>query len=126
MAFIAFDHVQLTMPAGSDAQAIAFFAGVLGLEKIPHPPTLLQNGGAWFRAGTVELHIGIEDDFRPVRKGHPAMVVDDLDEIARRCEDAGYDVSWDTRYPGFRRFYVRDPFGNRIEIMQPVQAQAPQ
>jgi catechol 2,3-dioxygenase-like lactoylglutathione lyase family enzyme len=123
MAFIAFDHVQLTMPAGSEAQAVAFFVGVLGMEHIPQPEWLRANGGAWFRAGTVELHLGIESDFRPVRKGHPGIVVDDLDVVAKRCEDAGYEVAWDTRYPQFRRFYIRDPFGNRMEIMQPVETE---
>jgi catechol 2,3-dioxygenase-like lactoylglutathione lyase family enzyme len=112
-------HVQLAMPRGEEAAARAFFAGVLGLAEIEKPPALAARGGAWFRAGGVELHLGVEDDFQPARKAHPGMLVTDLDDIAARLRQAGQDVRWDAEFPGFRRIYARDPFGNRLEFLQP-------
>jgi catechol 2,3-dioxygenase-like lactoylglutathione lyase family enzyme len=76
------------------------------------------SGGIWFRAGEAELHLGVEEPFQPARRGHPALLADGLDELASRCEQGGVEVEWDDRYPGVRRFYIHDPFGNRIEIMQ--------
>lgn len=111
--------MQLAIPPGAEEQARAFYGGVLGLGEIPKPETMRASGGAWFRAGGVELHLGIEADFQPARKAHPALRVDDIDVLEARCEGAGCPVEWDARYPGVRRFYVHDPFGNRIEVLQP-------
>ena len=125
MAYLALDHVQIAMPPGGEEAARAFYGGVLGLDEVPKPAPMMANGGAWFRSGGVELHLGAEPDFEPARKAHPALRVDDLDdldELAARCEAAGYTPHWDGRYPGMRRFYVHDPFGNRIEILQPHSA----
>jgi catechol 2,3-dioxygenase-like lactoylglutathione lyase family enzyme len=119
MSFERMHHVQLAMPRGEEAAARAFFAGVLGLAEIEKPPALAARGGAWFRAGGVELHLGVEDDFRPARKAHPGILVDNLDDIVARLERAGQDVRWDAEFPGFRRVYARDPFGNRLEFLQP-------
>jgi catechol 2,3-dioxygenase-like lactoylglutathione lyase family enzyme len=119
VSFERVHHVQLAMPPGEEAAARAFFAGVLGLDEVEKPPALAARGGAWFRGGGVELHLGVEDDFRPARKGHPGMLVSDLDDIVARLERAGQDVRWDTEFPGFRRVYARDPFGNRLEFLQP-------
>ncbi len=118
MTFLTIDHVQLAMPPGGEAEAAAFYEDVLGMEQVPKPEPMRSGGGAWFRFGAVELHLGIEEDFRPARKAHPALRVDDIDEVALRCGRAGLGVVWDDRYPGVRRFYVDDPFGNRIEILQ--------
>lgn len=115
---LAIDHVQLAMPAGGEDRAREFYAGVLGLSEVPKPAPLAANGGAWFKAGDVELHLGIERDFAPARKAHPALVVPDLDLLAVTCRAYGAEVEWDDRYPGVRRFYVNDPFGNRIELVQ--------
>jgi hypothetical protein len=87
--------------------------------QLEKPQALAARGGAWFRGGGVELHLGVEDDFRPARKGHPGMLVSDLDDIVARLEQAGQDVRWDTEFPGFRRGYARDRFGNRLEFLQP-------
>ncbi len=119
MAYLALDHVQIAMPPGGEEEARAFYRGVLGLDEVPKPAPMRANGGAWFRSGGVELHLGAEADFAPARKAHPALRVDDLDELAARCEAAGFGAQWDDRYPGMRRFYVHDPFGNRIELLQP-------
>jgi uncharacterized protein YndB with AHSA1/START domain/catechol 2,3-dioxygenase-like lactoylglutathione lyase family enzyme len=118
MAYLALDHVQIAMPAGEEDAARAFYHGVLGLDELPKPEPMMANGGAWFRSGGVELHLGVEADFQPARKAHPALRVDHLDAVAARCDAAGHAAQWDERYPGVRRFYVHDPFGNRIEVMQ--------
>lgn len=112
------DHVQIAAPPGSEAAARAFYGDLLGLEEIPKPGPLAASGGVWFRVGDRELHIGIEDPFAPARKAHPGLRVepDRLDGVAERLVTAGAPVEWDDRYPGVRRFYTADPFGNRIEI----------
>lgn len=120
MAIHSMNHVQLTMPTGGEATIRKFYGDALGMEEIERPAgDLRQANTIWFRSGTAELHLAEEEDFQPARKGHPAMVTDDLDGLARRCESGGFPVSWDQRYPGVRRFYVKDPFGNRLELMQP-------
>ena len=106
------------MPLGGEAQAIEFYAGLLGMEHVPKPEPMRSSGGAWFRSGTVELHLGVETDFRPARKAHPALRVDDLDAFAECCQLEGRAIEWDNRYPGVRRFYVSDPFGNRLELLE--------
>lgn len=117
--FADIHHVQLAMPTGREDEARAFFVGVLGMTEIEKPPVLAARGGAWFRGGGVELHLGVEDAFVPARKAHPGLVVLDLDEAARRVATTGQDVAWDGEFPGFRRFYAHDPFGNRLEFLQP-------
>jgi catechol 2,3-dioxygenase-like lactoylglutathione lyase family enzyme len=110
--------MQLAMPRGEEPKARAFFVDALGMTEVAKPPVLTARGGAWFRAGEVELHLGVEDDFRPARKGHPGIIVTDLDEVVLRLANAGQDVRWDTDFPGFRRCYAHDPFGNRLEFLQ--------
>jgi catechol 2,3-dioxygenase-like lactoylglutathione lyase family enzyme len=116
--FEALHHVQLAMPGGGEDAARSFFVGVLGMTEIDKPPVLAARGGAWFRAGGLELHLGVEDDFRPARKAHPGILVGDLDEVVRRLRAADQDVAWDGDFPGFRRVYAHDPFGNRLEFLQ--------
>jgi len=113
-------HVQLAMPRGAEETARAFFGGVLGMAEIAKPPVLAARGGVWFRAGGLELHLGVEDDFRPARKGHPGIHVTDLDELVGRLRAAGQQVTRDGDFPGFRRSYAHDPFGNRLEFLEPV------
>ena len=115
----ALHHVQLAAPPGSEDALRAFYAGVLGLEEIPKPPELAKRGGAWFRGPGVELHLGIERDFRPARKAHPGLLTGDLDALADRLRAAGHDVRHDGLFPGYRRFYADDPVGNRLEFLQP-------
>ncbi|TDD12688.1 glyoxalase [Nonomuraea diastatica] len=110
----ALHHVQLAAPAGSEPLLREFYAGVLGLEEVPKPPELAGRGGAWFRGEGVEVHLGIEDGFRPARKAHPAFLVDDIDAYAAKIPGAVPD----DLFPGFRRIYVFDPVGNRIELLQ--------
>lgn len=114
------DHVQLAMPAGGEDDARAFYDGVLGIPEKPKPPHLAARGGCWFAADGIELHLGVEDGFRPARKAHPALLVDDLTALVRRLGEAGVDVVEDEPLPGYDRVYVADPFGNRLELLEPT------
>lgn len=118
--FEGLHHVQLAMPRGAEDKARAFFVSVLGMTEVDKPPVLASRGGVWFRGDKLELHLGVEDDFRSARKGHPGILVSDLDTVAKRLTDAGHDVRWDDDFPGFRRFYASDPFGNRLEFLEPL------
>jgi catechol 2,3-dioxygenase-like lactoylglutathione lyase family enzyme len=115
---VAVDHVQLAMPRGREAEARGFYQAVLGLEERPKPPVLAARGGCWFSNDRVALHLGVEDDFRPARKAHPAVMVRDLDGLCSALEAAGHEVRFDDEVPGVRRCYVDDPFGNRIELIE--------
>jgi catechol 2,3-dioxygenase-like lactoylglutathione lyase family enzyme len=103
------DHVQVAAPPGCEEAARAFYGGLLGLREVEKPPALRARGGVWFE----QLHVGVEEDFRPARKAHPAFVVGDLDSLAARIGE----VQWDDELPGVRRFYATDPFGNRLEFI---------
>lgn len=111
-------HVQLAMPAGGEDQARHFYQGLLGLTEVEKPPVLRKRGGAWFSGPALEVHLGVEEEFRAARKAHPGIVTDNLDELAGRLTAGGVAVSWDADLPGFRRFYAHDPFGNRLEFLQ--------
>lgn len=114
----ALHHVQLAMPPGREDAARAFFGGVLGMTELPKPPVLAARGGCWFRGGSVELHLGVEEPFAPARKAHPGLLVDDLRGLAVSLERAGRPVAWDDGFPGYARFYADDPFGNRLEFLE--------
>jgi catechol 2,3-dioxygenase-like lactoylglutathione lyase family enzyme len=115
--FLAFDHVQLGMPEGSEADARAFYVEACGMTELPKPEDLAKRGGAWFGSGGLQLHLGVEPDFRPSSKAHPALRCTDLDALTGRLRAAGYTVRDDTANPGVRRAFVFDPFGNRIELI---------
>lgn len=119
MSIKGLHHVQLAIPRGSEDAARDFFCQLLGMTEIPKPPVLAARGGLWVRSGTAELHLGVEDPFRPARKAHPGLLVDDLAALCDRLRGAGHTVEPDGLLPGFRRAYVHDPFGNRIELMEP-------
>jgi catechol 2,3-dioxygenase-like lactoylglutathione lyase family enzyme len=112
------DHVQVAAPPGCEEEARAFYGGLLGLEELPKPAPLAGRGGCWFRAGAQELHVGVEEPFAPARKAHPGLVVDGLDELAKRLAAAGVEVAWEESLPKLLRFHVADPFGNRLELRQ--------
>jgi catechol 2,3-dioxygenase-like lactoylglutathione lyase family enzyme len=113
-------HVQLACPPGSEDASRAFFSGVLGLTEIQKPPVLASRGGCWFRGHGIELHLGVEEDFRPARKAHPGLLVTDIDAWAARLAAAGYPVTFDGDFPGMRRFYSADVHGNRLEFLEPL------
>jgi catechol 2,3-dioxygenase-like lactoylglutathione lyase family enzyme len=117
---VGLDHVQLAMPAGQEDVARAFYADVLGLIEEPKPANLATRGGVWFRGGSLRLHLGVEADFRPARKAHPALLVTGLGELIVRCQRAGHPPVTDEPLDGFNRVYVYDPFGNRLELLEPA------
>jgi len=119
MKILSIDHIQLAMPAGEAERARIFYGEVLGLTEIPKPPELARRGGAWFQAGDVQIHLGVEVDFHPARKAHPAFVIDDLEAFLVRIRESGHEV--DSSQPpldGYKRAHVFDPFGNRIELIE--------
>lgn len=119
MTVTGLHHVQLAMPAGGEDRARAFYGRVLGLPEVEKPVNLRARGGCWFEAGSARLHLGVEAGFRPATKAHPALEVDDLKALIARLAKAGYPTRSDEPLPGYDRVYVDDPFGNRIELLQP-------
>ena len=117
MGIQSLDHVQLAMPPGGEDQARSFYAGLLGLAEVKKPLNLLARGGCWFQSGGAKVHLGVEADFRPARKAHPAFLVDDLLGMSKAVSAAGYEVAQGEPLEGCQRIYVFDPFGNRIELM---------
>ncbi len=111
------EHVQLAMPKGEEPKARAFYQGVLGIPERAKPPEVAKRGGAWFEDGALKIHLGVESDFRPARKAHPALLVDDLSELIARLTAAGHQVI-EEPLAGYRRVYTEDPFGNRLELME--------
>ena len=111
---VALDHVQLAMPPGGEPVAEQFYAGVLGLERVPKPPLLAARGGCWFERGPVRVHLGVEDPFLPARKAHPAFLVRDLRAFVAQRH---LDVRWSDELPGTVRCHLDDPFGNRLELV---------
>jgi catechol 2,3-dioxygenase-like lactoylglutathione lyase family enzyme len=107
------DHVQVAAPPGCEEEARAFYGALLGLGEVEKPEPLRGRGGVWFE----QLHVGVENDFAPARKAHPALRVDDIDALAERLSAAGKRVEWDEALPGVRRFYTADPWGNRVELL---------
>ena len=118
MGVTGLDHVQLAMPTGREAEARAFYEGLLGLREVPKPPPLAKRGGCWFERGSAKVHLGVEAEFLPARKAHPAFLVDDLAALAESLTRAGCALRTDEPLEGYDRVFVHDPFGNRIELMQ--------
>jgi catechol 2,3-dioxygenase-like lactoylglutathione lyase family enzyme len=117
---IGLHHVQLAIPPGAEDAAVTFYGGVLGLEQVAKPAALAGRGGVWFRSGGLELHLGVEDDHRPSAKAHPAMLVEGLEDLRARLAASGHEAVDDVDLPGLRRCHVRDPFGNRLELLEAV------
>ncbi len=118
MALIALDHVQVAAPPKCEEAARRFYGELIGLPEVRKPEALRARGGVWFALGEQQLHVGVEAEFRPARKAHPALRVasDQLDVLAGRLSRAGERVLWDDELPGVRRFFSEDPWGNRIEL----------
>jgi len=115
---IGLDHVQLACPSGVEATARAFYGGLLGLLEIEKPEPLRSRGGCWFWAGSHQLHLGVEEPFRPAAKAHPALLVDNAQAVFEKLQQAGVPCAWDTALPDVVRFYAADPWGNRLELIQ--------
>ena len=115
---VSIEHVQLAMPAQSEDKAREFYQGLLGIPEVKKPPNLAFRGGAWFEQGSLKIHLGVEEDFAPALKAHPALIVEGLDSLIESLRDAGYEITDDEPLVGWHRVYVNDPFGNRIELME--------
>jgi catechol 2,3-dioxygenase-like lactoylglutathione lyase family enzyme len=118
MPVVGLDHVQIAMPAGREVEARSFYADCLGIPEVAKPANLVRRGGCWFERGSLKLHLGVEAEFRPARKAHPAFLVDDLAATVAALERAGRPVRTDEPLEGYERVFTEDPFGNRIELMQ--------
>lgn len=112
------DHIQLAMPRGGEAKARTYFCDLLAMTEEEKPYPLNERGGCWFRKGSVILHIGVDKDFTPQMKAHPAFVIAELRALEIKLREDGYPVVWDDALPERTRFYTTDPFGNRIEFIQ--------
>jgi SAM-dependent methyltransferase len=126
MKVYAIDHIQIAIPPHSEELARVFYGGILGLREIPKPDRLLERGGIWFERDNLKLHLGVvrvasalpNPNFLPAQKAHPGLLVEDLDELVRRCDRSGYAVEIGEGFDRFRQVYVNDPFGNRIEFLE--------
>ena len=117
MALTWIDHVQLAMPPGGEEAARGFYRDLLGMREEAKPAELAARGGCWFRSGSVRLHLGVETDFRPARKAHPALRVAGFEALVAALHQAGCAMREDGEFEGAARIYVDDPFGNRIELI---------
>ncbi|MGO4451339.1 VOC family protein [Phyllobacterium sp. TAF24] len=118
MAITGIDHIQLAMPEGEEQAARAFYDGLLGIPEVAKPAALAGRGGCWFEIGGVRIHLGVEQNFSPAKKAHPALLTNDLFALVRTLEAAGYAITEDQPLAKYDRRFVNDPFGNRIELMQ--------
>ena len=115
---VGIHHVQLAMPAGGEAAARRFYSDLLGIPEVPKPPELARRGGAWFETADVRIHLGVEQDFRPAKKAHPGLLLDDLQSLCVRLREAGFEMMEAEPLDGYDHIYVHDPFGNRLELLQ--------
>ncbi len=121
MTVLSIDHVQIAMPAGGEEKARSFYINLLGFVEIPKPDELAKRGGAWFQSGSVQIHLGVDADFRPARKAHPAFLVNDVDGLIAKARSLSFEMDL-TQPPldRYKRVHVFDPFGNRIELMEKI------
>jgi len=112
------DHVLLAMPAGKETHARNFYHGLLGIPEATKPADLAGRGGGWFEDGELKIHLGVEKNFVPARKAHPAFLVEDLAGLTRALRKAGCPISDDVPLAGYNRIFVHDPFGNRLELLE--------
>ncbi len=121
MRITGIEHVQLAMPQGEEQRARDFYSRILGITEVPKPPELARRGGVWFENAFLKIHLGVDSAFHPARKAHPALLVEDLRSLVLELRENGYAVIDDDALEGYFRVYVSDPFGNRIELMEPSQ-----
>jgi catechol 2,3-dioxygenase-like lactoylglutathione lyase family enzyme len=115
---VGIHHLQLAMPAGAEEAARRFYGDALGITEVPKPMPQATRGGVWFENDQVRIHLGIEQDFRPAKKAHPGLLVQDLEALSHRLLEAGYEVIDGEPLEGYEHIYVNDPFGNRLELLQ--------
>ena len=113
-------HVQIAIPAGGEAEGRRFYGALIGLVEVEKPPALRQRGGVWFEVGGQQLHLGVDPSFRPAKKAHVAFQIGDLSQRRAQLIAQEYTVVDDDELAGYRRCYVSDPFGNRVELLEPL------
>lgn len=111
-------HVNVTIPAGGEHAARSFYSDLLGLPEIPKPESLRGRGGLWFDAGGLDLHLSVEANAGADRQRHFGLECAHLDALRTTLEQAGVTID-EGRPAPWRRFFVHDPFGNRIEFHEP-------
>ncbi|MCY9187635.1 VOC family protein [Bacillus mojavensis] len=116
--FLEIDHIQLAAPKGCETAARQFYGGILGFQEIEKPDELKARGGVWFTFGNRQLHIGIEEPFVPAKKAHPAFEVLNIEGLKEHVKLNGIAIVEDNKLPGADRFYISDPFGNRLEMLE--------
>ena len=121
MSISTIDHLMIAIPENAEDIARHFYGEILGLEEIDKPDSLKGRGGVWYRVGAMQLHFGIDREFHPARKAHVAFRVADLQDLRLQAREAGLAVIDDELLPGFDRFYLDDPFGNRLEFLEPAE-----
>src|SRR5215468_9288067 len=119
MTIVGVHHVQLAMPAGGEEEARRFYSRLLEIPEVPKPAELAKRGGVWFETRAVRVHLGVEADFRPAKKAHPGLLEKDLESLVMRLRDAGYAMVNGEPMAGYNHIYVNDPFGNRLELLEP-------
>ncbi|NJN79587.1 MAG: glyoxalase [Anaerolineales bacterium] len=121
MKILAIDHVQLAMPEHGEEKAREFYIHLLGFHEILKPPDLVKRGSVWFQHGQIKIHLGVDVNFQPAKKAHPAFIVDALNDYIEKCQSAGIDIDTSQlNLEGFKRIHIFDPFGNRIELMETI------
>ena len=120
MSIVGIDHVQLAMPKGGEDRAREFYGGVLAMTEQQKPLELAARGGAWFHDGAINIHLGVDAEFRPAQRAHPALLVSGLGDYVARARARGCRIVDDDPLPGFIRIFLYDPFGNRIELMEKI------
>jgi len=118
MPFVAIDHVQLAMPKGEEQAARRFYQDLLGMKELTKPPELAQRSGCWFESGNVQIHLGVEEDFRSAKKAHPALRCSNYAELTSRLRQAGIEILPDNALPKTTRCFIHDCFGNRIALIE--------
>lgn len=116
--FQGIDHVQLAAPKGCEEKARYFYGSVLQLKEIPKPENLKRRGGCWFLCGNQEIHIGVEEDFKPAKKAHPGLIVKNLQNLKKVLIENGIEINVEPPIEGRNRLHVNDPFGNRLEFLE--------
>jgi len=120
MRIVRIDHVQVAIPAGGEDAARAFYSGLLGIPEKTKPANLAARGGVWFESESLKLHAGVDKDFRAARKAHPAFIVEDLAGLVARLRAADVPLASDEPLEGYERVFASDPFGNRVELLEPL------
>ena len=121
MSLLRVHHVQITIPKGAEETARAFYCGVLELAEVPKPESLAGRGGFWLQLGDTQIHVGTEDGVdRSATKAHVAYLVEDLERWRKGLTELGIEILNGIPIPGYDRFEFRDPFGNRVEMLQNI------